>query len=245
MKITIIGIDCAVQAKNVGLARGFYVDGRTHIDRVMIAGGKISIAEIILDWISASPRTLFALDAPLGWPALLGETLHAHQAGDLLEVPPNQIFRRATDRFVKHMLGKQPLDVGADRIARTAHAALQLLAEIQSMTGSEVSLAWRPGLDSSLSAVEVYPAATLISHGIAVPGYKQKENRAVREQLLAQLQGLLDLPRDTSLLVDRVDALDAAICVLAGADFLGGQVYQPLDIHQARKEGWIWVKKAS
>lgn len=244
MTTTIIGVDCAVQAKNVGLARGFYVDGSTRIDRVMIAGGEISIAEIILDWIDAAPRTLIALDAPLGWPGQLGERLHEHQAGDRLEVPPNQLFRRATDRFVKRMVGKQPLDVGADRIARTAHAALQLLVEIESGTGKEVSLAWDPALDHGLYAVEVYPAATLIAHGLAAPGYKRKENQTVREQLVAELRGLLDLPRDTSLLADRDDALDAAICVLAGADFLGGQVYPPLDIHQAHKEGWIWVKKA-
>jgi len=39
------------------------------------------------------------------------------------------------------------------------------------------------------------------------------------------------------------DALDAAICVLAGADFLRGEAAEPPDIETARKEGWIWFRK--
>jgi hypothetical protein len=39
------------------------------------------------------------------------------------------------------------------------------------------------------------------------------------------------------------DALDAAICVLAGLDFLRGEVYKPKDFPLAKEEGWIWVRE--
>jgi len=37
------------------------------------------------------------------------------------------------------------------------------------------------------------------------------------------------------------DVLDAAICVLAGADFLRSRMMPLKDIKLARKEGWIWA----
>jgi predicted RNase H-like nuclease len=242
MTITIIGVDCAVQAQNVGLAKGSYTNGHISIEQALIAAKERPPIETILEWIPAASATLIALDAPLGWPASLGEALHVHRAGDLIAPVPNQLFRRATDRFIKQVVGKQPLDVGADRIARTAHAALHLLADIQARTGRSISLAWEPGITKGIFAVEVYPAATLIAHGIHSAGYKRKGSQDVREELVRHLGRRLDLPADTSLLAEQDDALDAVICVLAGADFLSGQVYYPPDIHQARKEGWIWVK---
>jgi hypothetical protein len=39
------------------------------------------------------------------------------------------------------------------------------------------------------------------------------------------------------------DALDAALCCAAAADFMSGNVFEPQDIDLARKEGWIWVRK--
>ena len=42
------------------------------------------------------------------------------------------------------------------------------------------------------------------------------------------------------MLVD-ADQLDAAVCVLAAADFLADRAVPPGDLATARKEGWIWV----
>ena len=42
---------------------------------------------------------------------------------------------------VRDRIGKQSLDVGADRIARTAHAALQLLHELRGRLGKPIPLA--------------------------------------------------------------------------------------------------------
>lgn len=39
------------------------------------------------------------------------------------------------------------------------------------------------------------------------------------------------------------NALDSAICVLAGQDFLLGHCADPTDPALAKKEGWIWVRR--
>lgn len=88
-----------------------------------------------------------------------------------------------------------------------------------------------------------YPAATLIAYKIDVPGYKPKEAREPRKQLLHILSAHIGLPMITSLMEVNADALDAAICVLAGADFLNGEVFNPPDLEIARQEGWIWVRR--
>mgnify|MGYP005632426763 CR=1 FL=1 len=243
MTTTLIGIDCATQTKNIGIALGFFENGKTQIDKVIIGSRNISIVDTIAGWIPISQNTLIAIDAPLGWPKNLGEELQTHEAGKPIHVEPNQLFRRETDHFIKREVGKQPLDVGADRIARTAHAALHLLEEIREKTGQAISLTWEPGISKGVYAIEVYPAATLIAYGINVPGYKQKDGKGARKLLLRQLFDYIDLPTDISLMEKNDDALDAAICVLAGADFLRRDVYKPMNLELAKKEGWIWVKR--
>jgi hypothetical protein len=66
------------------------------------------------------------------------------------------MFRRSTDRFVHRVVGQLPLDVGANLIARTAHAALELLADVRAKSARETPLAW-DHLDHSVpAAIEVY-----------------------------------------------------------------------------------------
>jgi predicted RNase H-like nuclease len=243
MAVTIIGIDCATQAKNIGLARGTFENGKAQIDEVIIGARNISIVDTIADWISNSQNVLISMDAPLGWPTALGVELHKHQAGNPIKVESNYLFRRSTDRFIRTTIGKQSLDVGADRIARTAHAALTLLDEIRLKTGRDIPLAWEPGLQTGIFTIEVYPAATLIAHDLNVPGYKRKDGQDARRELVGKLGNRIKLPKETSLMEKNDDALDAAICVLAGADFLRGDVYKPTDLELAKKEGWIWVRK--
>jgi hypothetical protein len=55
----------------------------------------------------------------------MGRCLTNHRAGQSIEVSPNEFLRRETDRSIHRRLGKRLLDVGADRIARTAHADQQ------------------------------------------------------------------------------------------------------------------------
>ena len=243
MELTIIGVDCATEARRVGLALG-QVDGEeAWLEEVTLGSQVQSLVETISAWAIRSRNTLLALDAPLGWPADLGKTLSAHTAGSPIDVEPNLLFRRETDRFIKCKVGKQPLDVGADRIARTARAALELLQDVRNATGEAIPLAWKPGTSAGIRAIEVYPAATLAAYDIAAPGYKRKEGRAARRALLALLGNHLRLPENTSLMLDNDDALDAGICMLSALDFVRGQAMQPEDRQSALKEGWIWVRE--
>lgn len=155
----------------------------------------------------------------------------------------DDMFRRATDRFIQKEFRKTPLDVGADRIARTARAALKLLGELRKGTGLPIPLVWSPMALPDISVIEVYPAATLLSHGYLSSGYKKPNDIGKRGKIIQKLQLVLDLPKDVSLMETNADTLDAVVCVLAGKDFLDDAALPPCDLPRAQREGWIWVKK--
>jgi predicted RNase H-like nuclease len=198
---------------------------------------------LIAPWLREAKQVLLAFDAPLGWPQALGTALYQHRAGGSLPPQADPLFRRATDQWVKRHLGKQPLEVGANLIARTAHAALRILQELREHTQRPFPLAWEPTLPEWGAAIEVYPAATLIAHGFPSQGYKTKNDRAVREDIAQHLERVLTLPAQRTALIDRADALDAVVCILAGYDFLRGLAYPPDDLPTAQHEGWIWFRR--
>ena len=141
--ITIIGIDCATQPQKTGLAVGSWDGTAVSLHAISLGQQNPSLAQTITNWLPPNQPTLLAIDAPLGWPEDMGNQLATHQAGDPLFVPPNTLFRRETDRHIWQRTGKLPLDVGADRIARTAHAALSLLTELRQITQELIPLAWQ------------------------------------------------------------------------------------------------------
>jgi len=240
---TIIGVDCATDPKNVGLARGVWQKGSLQITDV--TNGQLhSPEEIVGEWISDSERSLLALDAPLGWPQDFGKTLAEHIAGLPLQEEANQFFRRETDRFVQRTFGKVPLDVGADRIARTALSALQFLGTLSELTGVVIPLGWDDDF-SGVAAIEVYPAGTLRASQVQSSAHKRSDQVEARERILAWLAKQAVLPDDLSLPLADADALDAMLCALAGADFLAGKAHPPSDPALAQKEGWIWIRKQS
>jgi predicted RNase H-like nuclease len=243
MSVTIIGIDCATQPRNVGVSRGVLDNGSVCIEETHRGSKRVGLLDTICDWIKPHQSTLIAMDAPLGWPISLGKELYYHDAGELIRTGPDQLFHRTTDDFIHRKLRKKPLEVGASFIARTAHSALRMLNDIRDATGRDIPLAWEPIVSPGVFAIEVYPAATLITHKINNHGYKKKDGMETRRSLLRELGMSVDLPADKSLLENNSDALDAVVCVLAGADFLRGDVYKPTDLDIAKKEGWIWVKR--
>lgn len=260
----IIGIDCATDPKNVGLALCTIRHARPRIDEVIVGKSWPAIDEQVARWATATPTgaatptatpttttpTLFALDAPLGWPALLGASLHAHHAGAGLDPPANALFRRSTDDAIAQRLGKRPLDVGSDRIARTAHSALSFLARLRKRLDAPIPLAWQPGPLDTTSAIEVYPAGTLAARDLPSSGYKGPSDAATaRRQQLADViaQELFSDEhalgeQALELMVGTDHALDAVLCVCAGLDFLAGDVVPPDDLRLAKQEGWIWVR---
>jgi predicted nuclease with RNAse H fold len=222
----------------VGLALGSWHNQKADI--LDIAKGSRPIAKTIASWIRPDQPTLISIDAPLGWPAKLGYTLASHMAGELITTAPNKLFRRATDCTVRKKLGRQPLDVGADRIARTAHSALKIIERLGQLIGQSIPLAWDKAIEG-ISVIEVYPAATLLAHEIRASGYKAS-NQEARREIVENLQNLLTLPNDISLMVSNADVLDAVVCVLSAVDFLLGRVVEPEDRELAMKEGWIWFR---
>ncbi|MCE2511219.1 MAG: DUF429 domain-containing protein [Acidimicrobiia bacterium] len=246
--LTVIGIDCAAQPENVGIALGRRSQGATRVE--MVYSGKPmswdGLVEHTADLIekAESSSTLLALDAPLGWPQALAETLPAHFAGRAPRFTANEMFRRRTDDVVKEKLNKQPLDVGADKIARATHAALRFLESLREATGLAMPLAWSPGHATGVSAIEVYPAATLIAYGL-LPSLSYKKSTNERRKLMDGLADVVELGEAArNEMVARHDLLDAAVCVIAGVDFAEGNVVKPTseEIDRARREGWIWFK---
>lgn len=241
--VRLIGVDCAVAPRGVGIALAELGD--------MIEVGAVHANvgdpwDRVAEWIRDSPgETLVAIDAPLGWPAPLSVALHRHRAGTPVGSCANRLFRRSTDVLVHEAIGKRPLDVGADRIARTAHAALDRLDELRATTGLALALAWDPDEVRGTQVIEVYPAATLRAHGLPSEGYKKgndSDHRGVRERILEMLAGVTVDEFSRSVAVTNADALDAVVCVLAAADFVRGMARRPDDAALARVEGWIWCK---
>ena len=240
MRALLVGIDVATVPAKVGLARATYVDGRVQLEEAMLCT-RSSPAETLAAWLpGATDPVLLAIDAPLGWPAPLAKSLASHKAGEWIRTPPHEMFRRATDRSIQKKLSKTPLDVGADRIARTAHAALTMLGELRDRLGAPIPLAWSPEI-AGIAAIEVYPAATLVAHGMPSSGYKAPSQGAVREKILAALQEWVVVDTDAEILRNHADALDAAVCLLAAKDFLENRAMAPTDLAIARREGWIWA----
>jgi hypothetical protein len=184
---------------------------------------------------------LDAIDAPLGWPKQLAETLNDHRAGMPIETPANAMFRRTTDLFIQHKLKKTPLDVGADRIARTAYAALAILGTLRVELGISIPLAWTPGDVSPVAAIEVYPAATLVAHRIRSSGYKKHDQIEQRREIVEALRTKLRIGESVPDLTRSADLVDAAACVLAGADYVSGRAMNPRIAPFADREGWIWT----
>lgn len=243
MSWVVVGVDCATQEERTGLAYGLVQpDGRLELKRVTLGTAGESAPATIASWIGDTSRFVIALSAPLGWPAALAPALHEHRAGQPIAVEPDRLFRRETDRFMQAELGRAPAEVGADRVARTARAALELLQRIARAAGREIPLAWVPG--DSWGAIEVHPAATLISRGIAATGYKvaSSAGRRARSTIVERLAPELSTSIRSELLTENDDLLDALVCAVAAADFARGDAIGPDDRARAAREGWIWFR---
>lgn len=238
---TIVGIDWATDPKRVGLARADLRDGRIEVvEAVRGDHGGAHPREIVSRWVAKRPA-LLAIDAPLGWPSALGGTLRDHKAGTPIAEPADLLFRRETDRVVQREIGRLPLEVGADRIARTARSALTFLDRVGAVAGANVALGWDPGELAPLAAIEVYPAGTLVARGLQASGYKTPSAREHRAALLDALRADIAIEGGAGLAERDADVLDAIVCVLAARDFLAGDVILPEDRALAEREGWIWV----
>jgi hypothetical protein len=241
----IVGVDCAAQLVNVGVAVARLGADGCAVDAVAtrLDDPVAWIAERV-DW---QVPVLIALDAPLGWPAEMSRQLASHAPGDPLAGEGNALFRRRTDREVRARTGKVPLDVGADRIARAALGALQLLARLRSGSGADLPLLWSPPTTNESGVVEVYPAATLRQWGWPDRGYKSsaEPDQRARRTILTHLSDTLTFGDEVAGVAQAsADALDALVCIRAALDVLEGRCPPPPDDPVVRStEGWMWVRR--
>jgi hypothetical protein len=153
------------------------------------------------------------------------------------------MFLRDTDRVARRS-GCAPFSVGADRIARTAHSTLQLIAELR--THAPIGLAWDPGELEHDSIIEVYPKATLRAHGLWQDG--TSNDARTRGRILDNLPSLtIGEPWEAACLNPHV--FDAVICVQAAIDFVNETVLTPaqagLPKDIVEREGFIWIRRVA
>lgn len=243
--MNLIGLDCAVEPKKCGLAIGSNIGNRLTVREVKVGLSESHIIDLICKIIRENGQTLMAIDSPLGWPQALGNSLIDHKAGMTIESNDNFLFRRETDRFIREKIEIQSLDVGADKIARTALATLKRLNQIRSKSNHEIPLSWNPDVIKIPSCIEVYPAATLKAWEIPPRGYRGNEPRHydARINIIKKLKAFIELAPATIKAMENCDhAIDAVICLLAAHDFVCRRSLPPKDPNIAHKEGWIWVK---
>jgi predicted RNase H-like nuclease len=244
MNVTIIGIDCATVDHKTGLALGMWEGVSARVEEARVGSHEETAVDVVSNWARTASCVLLAMDAPLGWPASMGKGLAGHEAGQVLSASADEMFHRMTDEVVKTLYGRRPLEVGANLIARTAHSALRLMDQVAAEVGKAIPLAWDPARLETVSAIEVYPAATLSARGIPASGYKAKHQTAERDEIAEAIADEMELPTDRSSLIANADVLDAVVCVLAAVDFLGARAKSPGNaLEVAKKEGWIWVRE--
>lgn len=248
----VIGIDFSADPKKTGMAVALVDDKSSAIEilDVRTAHELNPPVEVAADWIRSfadDSRVLIAIDAPLGWPdAMRCEKFVRHSAGERMDVCADELFMRATDRQIRSRLNKTPLSVGADKIARTAHSALNFLSELSGKVNLDsLPLAWSPSdvQRSAVSVIEVYPAATLLAHNVSTDNYKSNK-KACRRIIESLSESALTLRVSIDSVARNDDTVDAAVCVLAGLDFLTGNSEEPEGhlLEQAKRESWIWAK---
>lgn len=238
----IVGLDAATQPNKFGYALGRISAGLLQV----VTAGTLkdsrcsdALSAIIVPELNKASRVLVAIDAPLGWPALMGSALSTHSAGDVIDVRRDDLFHRVTDDFIRSKTNKPPLEVGASFIARAAHAALDVLGVLRENTGLPIPLAWTPDF-RGVAVIEVYPFATLSAWDCALSNYKR--DRSVRRNIAERL-----LPRmqfEVSHALESPDAFDACLCLVAAQDFLEGKSWPPENHDKALKEGWIWMRRS-
>jgi hypothetical protein len=245
----IVGVDCATINQKTGLAFASISGCMVTIEECLVAKPKVRVSDQIQDRLLDSPSTLIALDAPLGWPAALGTHLSKHLAGKAISLDSDNLFRRTADLVIRERLGKAPLEVGANFIARTAVSALKLLAELSELNRTAIRLAWDPSQLETLEnvcAIEVYPAGTLRAYQkmgfVKASGTAAQRKRALLRRL--EQDGRLRLKSQLTQVAKNEHALDSVICCVAALDFLEVRAIglTAQDLNKATKEGWIWVR---
>lgn len=236
----IIGIDSAVQDKNIGMVLCEYINQQIHIKDKWDKA--ITFESQIEKWIDKN-KTILAVDSPLGWPKAFSKQLNDHLAGMTLGNDDKPFFKRQTDIDIALRFGKIPLEVSADRIARTAYHTLRRLGNLKTTITRNIEIIWSPTDDFDIGYIEVYPASTLLANKESIKGYKQnEEQRKIIFENISKQYTIIN--EEVTNIFNIEHDFDAFICCLAGVDFLENRCKRYIELNDTiRKEGWIWTKE--
>lgn len=264
--LRIVGWDAAVDPRNCALALVSVTPGggdeevswTLRLERLEAPRDRSTLVTTVVDWLTDVPAIL-CVDTPIGWPAAMGPALVEHRAGEPVGRGADELFRRCTDHDIRRRLGKTPLDVGADRIARTALATLDLIDDIRArlrqrdgrVVAPVVRRATLQEPENTVPLMESYPAGWFASERILTRGYRPPAARDRRRALYTAVQEAIGraamryssaVPAEQ--VVDRADDLDALVCTLNGVDAIAGLCPEPGSPCDAvaTTEGWIWCK---
>ena len=87
--VHIVGIDCSVDPRKVGLTSAVYSNGQIEINKIFLGDRNQPISKVVFEMCKKHNINLIAIDAPLGWPRDIGRTLANHIAGDPILVEDN------------------------------------------------------------------------------------------------------------------------------------------------------------
>jgi hypothetical protein len=275
--VRLIGWDAAVDPRNNAVVtvdavfrparedRGACPAVELRVENVVRPRGREDLVEALAESLRRAGATLVCIDAPLGWPSAMAAALAGHRAGDTVGASADELFRRMTDHEIKRRIGKTPLDVGADRIARATRTTLEVLGEVRRAARHDLRLAldpagllWPPAPARAPEptggtwVLETYPGGWFASERIHPRGYRRSGAHEVRRALLHEIESHLagrgisvDPAQHRGGLLRRADDVDAFVCVLCGVDALLGLSPAPTDRKRAEVEGWIWCKTPS
>ena len=245
----VVGLDMSTENNKQGVAVG----------KVDVSAGKIEVLAVgnggkLEGFLDVYKPTLLAIDSPLGWPVCMRKALCNHRVGEKIDASRDRVFYRETDKFIKDKLcGINPFKVGADKIAQTAHAACELIGKGGTLNnGRGIPVLLSPRIPKGLSAIEVYPAATMFAHEWGkVEGYKGREASASEKRQcivdkLSSEENFVFQNGTRSRAENNADILDACVCLLAARDFLRGECCEPKEAKAkdaVKVEGWIWVRR--
>jgi hypothetical protein len=152
-------------------------------------------------------------------------------------------FKRETDVDIAQRYKKIPLEVSADRIARTAFHTLRRLSNLRALLKRKMDIIWNPKDDFDLGFIEVYPASTLLANEVNIKGYKSNEE--LRREIYGKIITNYNLTNERNIDIFKIEHdFDAFICCLAGFDFIENRSKSYRELNETiRKEGWIWTKE--
>jgi predicted RNase H-like nuclease len=251
-----LGIDLSSQPKHTALCAIEWHSNEAHVVALLKGadqGGtplhdKLLVSAMRGLWGGLPRPAKVAIDAPLGWPVdFVQGVSNPDQWPVTIDDSRKRLERRATDHWVHHRTGKQPLSVTTDRVAYAAMRAAGILSHFSQTSGEAIDRAGLSGL-----VCETYPDPAIRGFGLWPQSLARRESykgaaRAAREAVVKQLTLLAPwlgwTDQDRGRCIESDDYLDALICALVARAVEQERTMGPTGdlVDEARSEGWIHI----